>query len=113
MFQSIINFFKSLFGNTAPKAAKIAGVFIAANNKAQAKEILPYANIALAGAKAGTLSSDQLATLMTTIKGKVNDPKFAVLLAAIELPTLQIGTVNEDAVKILDAFIEGASAGVA
>jgi len=125
MLTGIINWIKSLiFGQPAAPAgttattspaiaaAGVAGTLIAANNKQKAAEALVYAEVALKAAKAGKLDNEQLQSILTSIKGKVDHPEYIALISAIQFPPVQLGTVNENLIDILEAFITGVRAGV-
>lgn len=112
MIQNIMKWFMSFFYTAAPQAARIAGVYVARNNKDKVAEILPLAETALDAAKSGRLDQKQMKSVIEQINKKVGDPEFQILLSAIEIPALEVGTVNSRAILILEAFIDGCKAGV-
>ena len=112
MFQNIMKWFVSLFYTAAPQAARIAGIYIARNNKDKVAEILPLAETALTAAKAGQIDQAQMKAVIDEINAKIGDPQLLILLSAIEIPALEIGTVNSRAILILEAFIEGCKVGI-
>ena len=113
MFKSIIEWFKSLFGSSSIKAAKLAGVFIAANNKDKVKAILPWAKAALLTAEKGKMDKETWEVLFNDFSKEIKDPKLRLIISEfIDVPTFTMGEVNEDAVKLLEAFILGCEAGV-
>lgn len=113
MFKSIIAWFKSFFGSSSIKAAKLAGVFIAANNKDKVKAILPWAKAALLTAEKGQMDKEAWEGLFEIVTEDIKDPKLRLIISEfIDVPTFTMGEVNEDAVKLLEAFILGCEAGV-
>ena len=113
MFKSIIGWFKSFFGSSSIKAAKLAGVFIAANNKDKVKAILPWAKAGLLTAQKGKMDKEAWEGLFEIVTEDIKDPKLRLIISEfIDVPTFTMGEVNEDAVKMLEAFILGCEAGV-
>jgi hypothetical protein len=116
LFTAIADFFTSLFGNVSIKSAKLAGLFIAANNSEKVKVILPFAKIGLAQAKSGAMTEAQWQELMNKVLTEVKDPKFKLIVSEfITVPNFTgKGAIkaNEQVAKLLDAFILGLEAGV-
>lgn len=113
MFQSFINWLKSFFESSAVKAAKLAGLFIAANNKDKVQSVLPWAKAALLTAEKGQMDKETWKALFNDFSQEIKDPKLRLIISEfVDVPTFTFGEVNKDAVKILEAFILGCEAGV-
>lgn len=123
MFEAIGNFFKSIFGSLfggnekalALKSARLAGVFIANNNKAKVKKILPFAKAFALNIDGGKIAtSDFKDFFQAEVLSQVKDPALKVLiLEFIDYPVIQYGQPSEDAAELMEAFIEGLETGVA
>lgn len=113
MFKSIFDWFKSFFGSSSVKAAKLAGLFIAANNKDKVKAIIPWAKAALLTAQKGKMDKETWDDLFDDFDKEIKDPKLRLIISEfIDVPTFTLGEVNNDAVAILGAFIMGLEAGL-
>ena len=113
MFKSIAAWFKSFFTSNAVKAATVAGLFMASNNKEKAQSILPYIKAVRASAQCGTLTQDQVNSMIDLVLKKFPNPKAEVLINLIDFPVVTYGEVNKDLLKIIDALIKGAETGAA
>lgn len=113
MFKSILVWFKSFFTSNSVKAATVAGLFVASNNKEKTQAILPYIKAIRASAQCGTLTQDQVNSMIDLIVKKFPNPKTEILISMIDFPMVTYGEVSKDFLKILDALINGAEAGVA
>jgi hypothetical protein len=113
MFKSIFDWFKSFFGSSSVKAAKLAGLFIAANNKDKVQQILPWAKAGLLTAEKGQMDKEAWEGLFEIVQEDIKDPKLKLIISEfVDVPAFTFGEANEDAVKILEAFILGLEAGV-
>lgn len=113
MFQSFLSWLKSFFESSSVKAAKLAGLFIAANNKDKVQQILPWAKAALLTAEKGKMDKETWEVLFNDFSQEIKDPKLRLIISEfIDVPTFTLGEVNKDAVAILGAFIMGLEAGL-
>lgn len=113
VFAPIANFFKSMFGNVPVRAAKLAGLFVADNNKAKVTVLLPFAKAALLTVQKGKMDVKEWNKFFDGVLMEVDNPKLKLILSEfVNYPEFTLGKVNEDAVALLDAFILGLEAGV-
>ena len=113
MFQSFLNWLKSFFESSSVKAAKLAGLFIAANNKDKVQSVPPWAKAALLTAEKGQMDKETWEALFNDFSQEIKDPKLRLIISEfIDVPTFTLREVNKDAVAILDAFIMGLEAGL-
>lgn len=112
MFQNFFKWVLSFFYTAAPAAARVAGRYIAVNNRDKIAAMLPLAETALAAAKDGQLDQVQMRAVIQKINEKVGDPELLILLSLIEIPSIETGVVNGRVILILEAFIEGCKTGV-
>lgn len=111
--KSLWNKFWGIFGKSSVKAAKLAGLFIAANNKDKVQQVLPWAKAALLTAQKGKMDKEAWDAFFEGFMLDIKDPKLRLIISEfIDVPSFTFGEVNKDAVKILEAFILGCEAGV-